>query len=92
MPVHDVLHAVIDKGGALQTWIGVRHIPFYQGIVFTNYAQYSAGVKGVAEFLDPEVANSPESNPPEGTKTVFVEACPEEVQVLYDAIWTNLKK
>ena len=58
----------------------------------TNYAQYSAGVTGVAEFLDPEVANSPESNPPEGTKTVFVEACPEEVQVLYDAIWTNLKK
>ncbi|MEZ5722047.1 MAG: extracellular solute-binding protein [Paracoccaceae bacterium] len=58
----------------------------------TNYAQYSAGVSGVAEFLDPEVANSPESNPPAGVKTAFVEACPEDVQVLYDAIWTNLKK
>jgi len=58
----------------------------------TNYAQYTAGVKGVDEFLDPEVKNSPESNPPEGQKGVFVEACPEEVQVLYDAIWTNLKK
>ncbi|MBU2960816.1 extracellular solute-binding protein [Citreicella sp. C3M06] len=58
----------------------------------TNFAQYSGGVKGMAEFLDPEVANSPENNPPEGTKTVFVEACPEEIQVMYDAIWTNLKK
>ncbi|MGI3171149.1 extracellular solute-binding protein [Pseudooceanicola sp. C21-150M6] len=58
----------------------------------TNYAQYTAGVKGVAEFLDPEVANSPESNPPADVKGVFVEACPQEVQVMYDAIWTNLKK
>lgn len=58
----------------------------------TNYAQYTAGVKGVDEFLDPEVANSPESNPPAGVKGVFVQACPEDVQVMYDAIWTNLKK
>lgn len=58
----------------------------------TNYAQYTAGVKGVGEYLDPEVANSPESNPPADQKGVFVQACPEDVQVLYDAIWTNLKK
>ena len=58
----------------------------------TNYAQYTAGVKGVGPLLDPAVANSPESNPPADAKGVFVEACPEEVQVLYDAIWTNLKK
>ncbi|MBS8259868.1 extracellular solute-binding protein [Roseibium polysiphoniae] len=58
----------------------------------TNYAQYTAGVKGVGEFLLPEVANSPESNPPADQKGEFVQACPEEVQVLYDAIWTNLKK
>ena len=58
----------------------------------TNYAQYTAGVKGVAEFLDPEVANSPESNPPADVTGVFVQACPEEVQVMYDAIWTELKK
>ncbi|WP_158970647.1 extracellular solute-binding protein [Chachezhania sediminis] len=58
----------------------------------TNYAQYTAGVDGVAEFLDPEVANSPEANPPADVKGVFVQSCPEEVQVLYDAIWTNLKK
>ncbi|SDL24019.1 extracellular solute-binding protein [Aliiruegeria lutimaris] len=58
----------------------------------TNYAQYTAGVKGVEAFLDPEVANSPESNPPEGVKGVFVEACAQDVQEMYDAIWTNLKK
>lgn len=58
----------------------------------TNYAAYSSGVKGVEPFLDPEVANSPESNPPADVKGVFVEACPEDVQVNYDAIWTNLKK
>lgn len=58
----------------------------------TNYAQYTAGVKGVEEFLDPEVANSPESNPPADAKGVFVEACAQDVQEMYDAIWTNLKK
>ncbi|WP_353473288.1 extracellular solute-binding protein [Salipiger sp. H15] len=58
----------------------------------TNYAQYTSGVKGVEPFLDPEVANSPESNPPADAKGVFVQACPEDVQVMYDAIWTNLKK
>ncbi|MBX2832484.1 MAG: extracellular solute-binding protein [Rhodospirillales bacterium] len=58
----------------------------------TNYAQYSAGVKGVQEFLAPEVANSPESNPPADVKAEFVQACTEDVQVLYDAVWTNLKK
>lgn len=58
----------------------------------TNYAAYTSGVKGVELFLTPEIANSPESNPPEGVKGVFVQACPEDVQVMYDAIWTNLKK
>ncbi len=58
----------------------------------TNYAAYTSGVKGVEEFLLPEIANSPESNPPADVKGVFVQACPEEVQVRYDAIWTNLKK
>ena len=58
----------------------------------TNYAAYTSGVKGVEDFLDPEIANSPESNPPADVKGVFVEACPEEVQVMYDAIWTELKK
>ncbi|MFN3991928.1 MAG: extracellular solute-binding protein [Tabrizicola flagellatus] len=58
----------------------------------TNYAAYSAGVKGVEPFLAPEISGSPENNPPEGQKGFFIEACDEATQRLYDAIWTNLKK
>ncbi|WP_282607350.1 extracellular solute-binding protein [Pelagibius sp. Alg239-R121] len=58
----------------------------------TNFAQYTAGVTGTEPHLSDEVKNSPESNPPAQPVGVFVQACPQEVQVLYDAIWTNLKK
>lgn len=59
----------------------------------TNYAAYTAGVIGVEPFLDDEIKNSPENNPPAGiTPGVFAEACDEETQRLYDAIWLNLKK
>ena len=58
----------------------------------TNFAQYSDGVKGSAEFLDDAVRNSPESNPPATSKGVFVEVCDQAVQETYDAIWTRLKK
>lgn len=58
----------------------------------TNYAQYSAGVTGTGPYLDEAVKNSPESNPPEGSKGVFVEACSQDVQQMYDAIWTRLRK
>lgn len=59
----------------------------------TNYAAYISGVKGVQPFLDETLATSPENNPPEdATAPVFVEACDQETQQLYDAIWTNLKK
>jgi spermidine/putrescine transport system substrate-binding protein len=58
----------------------------------TNYARYTAGVKGVGPFLDPALASSPEQNPPEGQKGFFVEACDEETQALYERIWTRLKQ
>lgn len=59
----------------------------------TNFAQYSAGVSGVEEFLNPELATLPEANPPATAGTpIFVEACSEEVQAVYEQIWTNLKK
>lgn len=58
----------------------------------TNYAAYSPGVTGTEPFLDAEISGSPENNPPEGQKGYFIEACDEETQRLYDAIWTNLKK
>jgi spermidine/putrescine transport system substrate-binding protein len=58
----------------------------------TNYAAYNAGVIGVDAFLDDAIKNSPENNPPAGQKGAFVQACDQETQALYDAIWTNLKK
>jgi spermidine/putrescine transport system substrate-binding protein len=58
----------------------------------TNYAAYTSGVTGVEPFLDDAIKNSPENNPPADQKGYFIEACDQETQVLYDAIWTNLKK
>ena len=59
----------------------------------TNYAAYTSGVLGVEPFLDEAIKTSPENNPPAGaTPGVFVQACDQEVQEMYDAIWTNLKK
>jgi len=59
----------------------------------TNYAAYSSGVLGVDPFLDDAIKTSPENNPPAGIAPgVFAQACDQETQQLYDAIWTNLKK
>ena len=58
----------------------------------SNYAQYTPGVDGTEKFLSPEVTGSPELNPPADQPGQFVMACSEEVQKIYDTIWTNLKK
>lgn len=58
----------------------------------TNYAQYSAGVSGVSEFLEPALATMPENNPREGAGAgVFVAVCDEATQKVYDQIWTRLR-
>ncbi|MDA1319511.1 MAG: ABC transporter substrate-binding protein, partial [Proteobacteria bacterium] len=55
--------------------------------------RYTAGVKGVEAFLDPELVTSPENNPPaDAPAGTFIEVCAPETQALYDAIWTQLKK
>lgn len=59
----------------------------------SNFAQYTAGVKGVTELLTDELKTSPEQNPPASAPDgTFVKVCAPEVQALYDAIWTRLKK
>ena len=60
--------------------------------VVTNFAQYSAGVKGVAEFLDPALAEMPEANPPTGPEGIFVAVCDQQTQEVYDQLWTRLRK
>lgn len=58
----------------------------------TNYAQYTAGVTGVEPYLEAAVTDAPELNPPADQKGEFIQACPQEVQTVYDKIWTDLKK
>ncbi len=59
----------------------------------TNFARYTAGVKGVEAHLDDELRTSPESNPPaDAPEGTFIEVCDEKTQLLYDKIWQNLKK
>ena len=59
----------------------------------TNWTQYASGVEGVAPLLDEALRTLPEANPQDGAgQAVFIEACDEEVQAVYDTIWTNLKK
>lgn len=58
----------------------------------TNFARYRDAVKGAEAFHDPALAQEAEGNPPAGTEGVFVATCSEEVQAVYDRIWTNLKK
>lgn len=58
----------------------------------TNFAQYTAGVSGVDGFLSEKVTGAPELSPPADQAGQFVMACSQEVQEVYDTIWTNLKK
>ena len=58
----------------------------------TNYAQYTAGVNGVEGLLSEAVKGAPELSPPSDQPGQFVMACSQEVQEVYDTIWTNLKK
>lgn len=59
----------------------------------SNFAQYKAGVTGAEAFFEDTIKNSPELNAPEGSPDgTFVQACSQEAQALYDAVWTRLKK
>jgi spermidine/putrescine transport system substrate-binding protein len=59
----------------------------------SNFARYGSGLSGVEEFLDPELATLPESNPPASAGPgVFIQVCDQATQAVYDRIWTNLKK
>jgi|TARA_B100001094_G_C18178436_1_gene799343 spermidine/putrescine transport system substrate-binding protein len=58
----------------------------------SNYARYGLGVTGAGDFLDPDLATLPESNPPETAGAgAFIAVCDEATQAVYDQIWTNLK-
>jgi spermidine/putrescine transport system substrate-binding protein len=56
----------------------------------TNFARYTAGVKGTEPYLDAELKRAPEVNPPDWADMEFVPPCEDKVIRLYDRIWTNL--
>ncbi len=58
----------------------------------TNYAQYISGVSGAMALASDEVKQAPELNPPAGQPGAFIATCDQQVQTVYDTIWTNLKK
>ncbi len=59
----------------------------------SNYARYVPGVKGAAPHLDPALASQPESiPPPDAPAGSFIAVCDEETQMVYDSIWTRLKR
>ncbi|MEM7210700.1 MAG: ABC transporter substrate-binding protein, partial [Pseudomonadota bacterium] len=59
----------------------------------SNFAQYTAGVKGVTPLLSDDLKTSPEQNPPaDAPAGTFVQVCDEATQKVYDQIWTRLKK
>lgn len=58
----------------------------------SNFARYTNGIEGSAKFLDPELANQYESNPPAGGNGAFIEVCDQATQETYDRIWTAVKK
>ena len=58
----------------------------------SNFAGYISGVTGAMELASADVRDAPELNPPEGQAGEFVQSCEQDVQELYDRIWTNVKQ
>lgn len=58
----------------------------------SNFARYMPSVAGAEKYLDADLVAQPENNPPADSKGVFMQACDEATQAIYDKIWTNVKK
>jgi spermidine/putrescine transport system substrate-binding protein len=61
--------------------------------LISDFAKYANGVMGSEKFLPPEFANAPEIKIPDGAPAPeFVPPCSQEVNDMYNKIWTNLLK
>lgn len=80
-----------DRENALK-FVNLLLVP-ENAAALTNYAANTSGVVGGEPYLTDAIKNSLDNNPPvDATPGSFVQACDQETQHLYDAIWTNLKK
>ena len=59
----------------------------------TNYAQYTAGVEGVSEYLEPArwLSCRKTTHATGAGAGAFVAVCDEATQTVYDQIWTRLR-
>ncbi|MFD1510203.1 extracellular solute-binding protein [Lacimonas salitolerans] len=62
--------------------------------MLSNFAKYSNGIMGSAEFMTEDLQSAPEVNPSDEVKAagVLSMTCPPEAQKIYTAIWTELQK
>ena len=62
--------------------------------MLSNFARYANGIKGSVEYMDPKMANAPEVMIPEKLQAAgyLAQTCSPEIQHIYSAIWTELKK
>ena len=56
----------------------------------SNFAGYSNGIAGSAQFMKDELKAAPEVNPPADMKAIFTRTCPEKAIKLADRVWTKL--
>ena len=62
--------------------------------MLSNFARYANGIKGSEAYMDEVMANAPEILVPEELADAgyLSKTCPPEVQQIYSAIWTEVKK
>ena len=58
--------------------------------VQSNFAGYSNGIAGSAEFMNEDLKTAPEIVMPEGVRTVFTQTCSQKAIELSDRVWTRL--
>ena len=58
----------------------------------SNFARYANAIPSSGEFLDPELATAPETNPPSNVEVRVSETCSPKFVKAVDKIWTKLRQ